>query len=354
MPTGNFPSVMNGGLDLLPLAPYISTLFPIMKKAVTITLGTEGVGAPDAAIGEFYYEQNDLVKSMASLTSALSDANFKGSIRVQYAITGIMARLLQSEGQIDISQDILHNLHEKASEEHFTELLPNIDTSLIHCALLKQNIEEYTNWLNTSAPDEHSTFYITNRFTLLTKARVYTALDRTLEALYIIDTLDKYAELYQRPYMRIELLILKSIILYKRNDDWKPLLIEAIHQAHNYKLIRIFADQGIALLPLWKEIDWSSLPQVKKSYRNTILKEMTLMANLYPNYLQISHKYAVLTTKELAVLQLLAEGQNNTQIATSLHINLGTAKFHVSNIMKKLHAENRTVAVKNAHKEGLI
>lgn len=354
MPTGNFPSVINGGLDLLPWAPYTTTLFPIMKKAVTIALGTEGVGAPDAAIGEFYYEQNNLIKSMASLTSALSDANFKGSIRVQYAITGIMARLFQSEGQIDIAQDILHNIHEKATQRLFTELLPNIETSLIHCSLLTQDINEYTNWLHVSAPDEHRTFYITTRFALLTKARVYIALDRTLEALYIIDNLEKYAELYHRPYMRIELLVLKAIILYKRNDNWSPLLIEAINQAHTYKLVRIFADQGIALLPLWKEIDWNDLPTIKKSYTNMILKEMTQMASLYPNYLQVSCKYEALTTKELAVLHLLAEGQNNTQIASSLNINLGTAKFHVSNIMKKLHAENRTLAVKNAHKEGLL
>lgn len=354
MPTGNFPSIINGGLDLLPWVPYTNTLFPIMKKAVTVALGVEGFGAPDTAIGEIYYEQNNLIKSMASLTTALSIANFKESIRVQYAITGIMARLFQCEGQLDISLDILHNIREKASQQLYTELLPNIDTSIIHCSLLTQNVDEYTNWINSNAQDEHSTFYITSRFSLLTKARVYTALDRTIEALYIIDNLNTYADLYHRPYMKIELYILKAIILYKRNDEWKTSLVEAIQLAKKYKLVRVFADQGAALLPLWKELECDLIPNVKKNYINTISKEMTLMARLYPKYLQTAYKYKTLTTKELEVLRLLAKGQNNNQIASSLNINLGTAKFHISNLMKKLNAENRTLVVKNAQDEGLI
>lgn len=354
MPTGNFPSVLNGGLDLLPWAPYQLVLFPVMKQAVTITLGTEGVGAPDASLGELSYEQNKLVPAMASLTQALSDANFKGTIRVQYAITGIMARLLQSEGQLQAAQDILQNIREKANERYFLELLPNIDASLVHCALLRQDEATYTDWLEHHAPDEHATFYISSRFGLLTKARVYIALGRTLEALYILDRLIEYATLYHRPYLQIELQTLKAIVLYQRAEPWQIPLQNAVCQAQSYQLVRVFADQGAALLPLWKEMDWTSAPSVGTRYLASIAKALGQMAGYYPKYLQKPQRYIPLTSKEQAVLQLIAQGENNTQISQSLGINLGTAKFHVSNIMKKLHAENRTLAVKIAHEEGLI
>ncbi len=355
MPTGNFPSVLNGGLDLLAWVPNITVLFAMMKPAVTLALGVEGVGAPDAAMGEILYEQNKHVRAMASLTHALSDANFKGSIRVQYAVTGIMARLLQSEGQLETAREILLNISEKASQQQFLELLPNIQTSLMQCALLQHEVETYTNWLQTDAPDEHRTFYITTRFGLLCKARVYTALGRTLEALYILDNLAQYAALYHRPYLQIELLILSAIILHQRKEEWQPALLDAVQQAAPYQLVRVFADQGAALLPLWKQMDWSTATTpLPAKYLSTIGKELGIMAGYYPQYLQLPQQYACLTAKEQAVLQLLATGKNNTQIATELSINLGTAKFHVANILKKLKAENRTVAVKIAQKEGLV
>ncbi len=49
-----------------------------------------------------------------------------------------------------------------------------------------------------------------------------------------------------------------------------------------------------------------------------------------------------LTEREAAVLELLAKGQSNRQIALSLHLAEGTVKNHVSRIMQKLHANTRT------------
>jgi DNA-binding NarL/FixJ family response regulator len=49
-----------------------------------------------------------------------------------------------------------------------------------------------------------------------------------------------------------------------------------------------------------------------------------------------------LTEREAAVLELLAKGQSNRQIAVALHLAEGTVKNHVSRIMQKLHANTRT------------
>lgn len=51
---------------------------------------------------------------------------------------------------------------------------------------------------------------------------------------------------------------------------------------------------------------------------------------------------APLTDREAAVLDLIAKGYGNRQIATTLHLAEGTVKNHVSRIMQKLHANTRT------------
>lgn len=61
-----------------------------------------------------------------------------------------------------------------------------------------------------------------------------------------------------------------------------------------------------------------------------------------------------LTDREEEVLQLLAKGKTNKQIAEELFITERTAKFHVSSILGKLGAENRTEAVTLAAQRGLV
>ncbi len=61
-----------------------------------------------------------------------------------------------------------------------------------------------------------------------------------------------------------------------------------------------------------------------------------------------------LTPREIEVLQLIAQGMSNKQIATDLAITERTTKFHVSSILSKLEAANRTEAVKIAARRGLV
>jgi DNA-binding NarL/FixJ family response regulator len=61
-----------------------------------------------------------------------------------------------------------------------------------------------------------------------------------------------------------------------------------------------------------------------------------------------------LTPRELEVLQLLAQGLQNKEIAVRLAIRERTVKFHVSGILSKLGAGNRTEAVAMAAQQGLV
>ena len=61
-----------------------------------------------------------------------------------------------------------------------------------------------------------------------------------------------------------------------------------------------------------------------------------------------------LTSREVQVLELMAEGLSNKAIAARLEISDQTVKFHVASITGKLGASNRTDAVRRAVRQGLI
>ena len=60
-----------------------------------------------------------------------------------------------------------------------------------------------------------------------------------------------------------------------------------------------------------------------------------------------------LTQRELEVLEHLALGRTNREIAALLFISPKTASVHVSNIMRKLGVSNRIAAASAAHKAGI-
>ena len=63
---------------------------------------------------------------------------------------------------------------------------------------------------------------------------------------------------------------------------------------------------------------------------------------------------APLTNREVEILNCVAEGQSNKQIASKLDISEQTIKNHITSIMAKLNANARTQAVVIAVKKGLI
>ena len=61
-----------------------------------------------------------------------------------------------------------------------------------------------------------------------------------------------------------------------------------------------------------------------------------------------------LSARELQVLKLIANGQDNALIAAELHISPKTVKNHISNILMKLQIENRIQAAVYAVRSGLV
>jgi len=61
-----------------------------------------------------------------------------------------------------------------------------------------------------------------------------------------------------------------------------------------------------------------------------------------------------LSKRELAVLQLMAEGLSNKEIADRLFVSLSTIKTHSNNLFDKMNVERRTQAIDKAKRLGII
>jgi DNA-binding NarL/FixJ family response regulator len=75
---------------------------------------------------------------------------------------------------------------------------------------------------------------------------------------------------------------------------------------------------------------------------------------LMPAFLTGKEKDEMLTTREREILQLLADGMSNADVAGKLFISQETVKSHVRHILAKLEADTRTHAVAIALREAII
>jgi two-component system, NarL family, response regulator NreC len=68
----------------------------------------------------------------------------------------------------------------------------------------------------------------------------------------------------------------------------------------------------------------------------------------------VADSYELLTTREREILQLLAEGKTNKEVATSLNISVYTAETHRGNILQKLNLHSTAELVLYAVRKGII
>ena len=136
-------------------------------------------------------------------------------------------------------------------------------------------------------------------------------------------------------------------------------------------------DEALTIIILSVDMDSAWLEHVFNAGASAVISKAThpvAVATLLRETLQghIFHKFASvhaasvrqteatgvgdlpLTTRELEILQLVAAGSTNSEVARKLWVTEQTVKFHLRNIYRKLDVANRTEASHFAHVNGLV
>ena len=150
----------------------------------------------------------------------------------------------------------------------------------------------------------------------------------------------------------VEILLLKASIWFSQGKYPEAMncLDECLSMAQPGGYVRIFLNTGNParelLAAYLKEPDPG-----QKSFAVKILKEFggAPAAQHFSGELP-----EPLTSRELEVLQLLARGFSNLQMAEKLVLAEGTIKYHVHNLLAKLQVESRTQAIAKATDLDLI
>lgn len=144
----------------------------------------------------------------------------------------------------------------------------------------------------------------------------------------------------------------------QKNPDAKIIML-TIHQDREYlfKALQLGAN-GYVL----KDADGAVLMEaIRKVYQGEAYIQPTMARELIVEFkrytsgeAQSSRKNSLLSDRELEVLDLIAKGHLNKEIAKILYISEKTVKNHISNIFKKLNVSDRTQAAVYALKNNLV
>jgi DNA-binding NarL/FixJ family response regulator len=101
---------------------------------------------------------------------------------------------------------------------------------------------------------------------------------------------------------------------------------------------------------------------IRVAARGETFLQPSVAAKVVAEFSRLSRKTVVtanpliepLSEREIEILRLIAQGASNREIASALFLAEGTVKNHVTNILGKLEARDRTQAALRARDSGLI
>ena len=97
----------------------------------------------------------------------------------------------------------------------------------------------------------------------------------------------------------------------------------------------------------------AKVAEVIKAIRSIAVGK-TYFSNGLEEKLAARQRQESLSPRELAVLELVAAGHSNKEIAAALNLSLSTVKLHLQNIFSKLGAQDRTQATAAAFQRGIV
>jgi LuxR family maltose regulon positive regulatory protein len=171
----------------------------------------------------------------------------------------------------------------------------------------------------------------------LVLARYYIARKQPAKARNLLEAWRPELERLQRNDMILQILILQALAWRAQGDSNRAVdaLQQALRLAEGEGCVRSFVDEGAEMAGLLREATACGPEEAMGKKRAA------------------SDPFA-LSRRELEVLQLIAAGCSNRDIAERLSLSPGTVKVHTRNIYGKMDVKSRTQAVAKAKSAGIL
>jgi LuxR family maltose regulon positive regulatory protein len=271
-----------------------------------------------------------------------------------------------ARGRLDAAIAALQQVEQIVAQLPFSQLLAYRMLELAQLWLADGAVARAAYWAEQLAQAQDQRSASLEEHAQMALARIALAEGRAGEALERVAPLLEQARTTERWGNAIEVLVLQALAYQMHHDERQALraLAEAVCRAEPEGYIRLFADEGASMAALLVRLRDQERRRGPTPYLDTLLAafpdcrlqivdcrlaaKQSAICNLQ------SAMVEPLSARELEVLQLIARGASNQEIAEELVLAVNTVKRHVSNIIAKLESANRTQAVAQARALGLL
>jgi LuxR family maltose regulon positive regulatory protein len=314
-----------------------------------------------ASYGSLLYEWNQLEESEKYLTEAIELGQrlaFGSALWYAYHMLGRI-RLAQGD------QKNAETMVEQAQMYRLTYTVPLperlMDAEQARASLALGQLELVERWATSLQSDRTDTPMFVQEVEDMTLARFYLLQNRPEAALTLLDRLRLSAESGGRIGHLIPTLALTAVAQHAQGDTpvATDTLQTALKMAEPEGYLRTFIDAGQPMAHLlYQTLELNVLPHYVSRLLTLFPRDHEIKHPDYqPNAISVRANtepiLEPLSERELEVLQWMATGASNEEIAQALIIATTTAKKHVSNIIRKFGVENRTQAVARGRSLGL-
>lgn len=310
-------------------------------------------------LAEIARQQNDLENAIRYVNTGIELSARQGHVMGAETISQIiLATILQAQGDSvgaqEAIEEALASLGERSPVTHWTAAVQ------ARLWLAQGNLSAAMQWARSCdlpLDDEFSYREYPGEYASL--VRVYLANEQFEEALDLLDRLAAAEQKLSRKGRLLEIFLLRALTLHASGDTAAalPWLKQALPIAAAGGYVRLFLDEGPVMAGLLRKALASGV-QPHEAYVEQLLDafaaEPSQATALSAQGFASAQLIEPLSERELEVLQLIADGLSNQEIADRLIIAEGTVKKHIHNIFGKLDVRRRTQVVLRARELGLL
>jgi LuxR family maltose regulon positive regulatory protein len=323
------------------------------------------LGMAHVGLAEGLYERDEVAAALDHATQGVTLCRQLAFTPPLAAGLAILARIRQAHGDTAAAVAAMDEAGQVELSPQVVALFNPVPSQRARLLLAQGDVTAASQWAKAAglSPDDEPDYSREPAYLLL--ARVLLAQDRPGPALTLLQRLLATAASQGRIGSVIEIQALRALALAARGDHGGALgaVAEAVTLACPQGYVRVFADEGAPMRALLTRLSAARKDRrapardIDPDYLAGLLRACGQACAAPPSRRAAAALPGMaepLTDREVEVLRLLAAGRSNQRIAYELVVALDTVKKHVTHVLGKLGAANRTEAVARARQLGLI